>query len=171
MVLACLLLALCYFGLRLPELQGLECSLVDRDPGTKLRPSMAHDLELSPDRQQLALRCILNFYCELIHINLIFVNSMSDFSLILLPSWFRTLSTWDLISELEKFFSSNHRITSTRTSRCFFTNLIVLSNDMVFLSLIVKISSYHLWDRLSSLLLACCCLLVSSFRNFLHLRT
>ena len=32
-------------------------------------------------------------------------------------------------------------------------------------------SSYHLWDRLSSLLLACCCLLVISFRNFSHFLT
>jgi len=42
------------FGYRLPELQGLECSLVDRDPGTELRPAMAHDLELSSDGLELA---------------------------------------------------------------------------------------------------------------------
>ena len=35
------------------ELQGLERSLVDHDPGTELRPSMAHDLELSCDGGQL----------------------------------------------------------------------------------------------------------------------
>ena len=40
-------------GHRYPELQGLECSLVDRDPGTELRPGMAHDLELSCDGLKL----------------------------------------------------------------------------------------------------------------------
>ncbi len=54
MALACLLLALCYFGLRLPELQGLECSLVDRDPGSELGPAVTHDLELSSDGLELA---------------------------------------------------------------------------------------------------------------------
>ena len=68
------------------EAWSLELLAIDPDPRSILRPVITHDLELSPDRQQLALRCILNFYCELFHINLIFVNSMSDFSLILLPS-------------------------------------------------------------------------------------
>jgi hypothetical protein len=37
------------------ELQGLQCSLVDRDPGSKLRPTVAHNLELSCDSLQLGL--------------------------------------------------------------------------------------------------------------------
>ena len=41
------------FCVRQPELQGLECSLVDRDPGAELRPTVAHDLELSRDGLQL----------------------------------------------------------------------------------------------------------------------
>ena len=53
MALACLSLAACYFGLRQPELQGLECSLVDHDPGPEFLPSMAHDLELSCDGLKL----------------------------------------------------------------------------------------------------------------------
>ena len=53
MALVCFLLAACYFGLRQPELQGLECSLVDHDPGPELLPSMAHDLELSCDGLKL----------------------------------------------------------------------------------------------------------------------
>ena len=53
MALACLSLAACYFGLRQPELQGLECSLVDRDPGSKLGPSMAHDFKFSRDGLKL----------------------------------------------------------------------------------------------------------------------
>ena len=55
------------FCLRQPELQGLECSLVDRDPGSKLGPSMAHDFELSCDGLQLWPRSVFNFYCELFH--------------------------------------------------------------------------------------------------------
>ena len=74
-----------------------------------------------------------------------------------LSLWFKITSTLDLISELEKFFSSNHWITSTRTSRCFFTNLIVLSNDIIYLSLIVKIPVYPSAWRLSSLLLFFIC--------------
>jgi len=36
------------------ELRGFHCSLVDHDPGTVFGPSIAHDLELSCDGQQLA---------------------------------------------------------------------------------------------------------------------
>jgi len=50
-----------------PELQGLQCSLVDRDPGSKLRPAMAHELELSRDGLQLRPGRMFNFYCELFH--------------------------------------------------------------------------------------------------------
>ena len=46
-------LVACGFSLREPELQGLECSLVDLDPGTEAGPSMAHDLELSCDGLKL----------------------------------------------------------------------------------------------------------------------
>ena len=53
MALVCFLLAACYFGLGQPELQGLECSLVDHDPGPEFLPSMAHDLELSCDGLKL----------------------------------------------------------------------------------------------------------------------
>ena len=60
-------LVACGFSLREPELQGLECSLVDRDPGTELRPVMAHDLELSRDSLKLWPRSVFNFYCELFH--------------------------------------------------------------------------------------------------------
>ena len=71
MSLACLSLAACYFGLRQPELQGLECSLVDHDPGPEFLPSMTHDLELSCDGLQLGPGCMFNFYCELFHISFI----------------------------------------------------------------------------------------------------
>ena len=49
------------------ELQGLQCSLVDHDPRSKLSPSMAHDLELSCDGLKLWPRCMFNFYCEFFH--------------------------------------------------------------------------------------------------------
>ena len=58
-------------GHRYPELQGLECSLVDRDPGSKLRPGMAHDLELCCDGLKLWPGGVFNFYCELFHISFI----------------------------------------------------------------------------------------------------
>ena len=54
-----------------PELQGLECSLVDRDPGPELRPGMTHDLELSCDGLELWPGGMFNFYCELFHISFI----------------------------------------------------------------------------------------------------
>ena len=47
---------------------SLELLAIDPDPRSILRPAIAHDLELSRDGQQLALRCILNFYCELFHV-------------------------------------------------------------------------------------------------------
>ena len=37
-----------------PEAWSLQLLAVDRDPGTKLRPGIAHDLQLSRDGQQLA---------------------------------------------------------------------------------------------------------------------
>ena len=64
-------LVACGFSLREPELQGLECSLVDLDPGTEAGPSMAHDLELSRDSLQLWPGGMFNFYCELFHISFI----------------------------------------------------------------------------------------------------
>ena len=56
------------------ELQGLECSLVDRDPGSKLGPGMTHYLELSCDGLKLWPGCMLNFYCELFHTFLFLVK-------------------------------------------------------------------------------------------------
>jgi hypothetical protein len=56
----------------------LKLLTIDHDPGTKLSPSIAHDLELSCDGRKLARGCVTNFYCKFFHINLIFVNSMSD---------------------------------------------------------------------------------------------
>ena len=37
-----------------PEAWSLQLLAIDRDPGTKLLPSIAHDLELSCDGLQLA---------------------------------------------------------------------------------------------------------------------
>ena len=53
------------------ELQGLQCSLVDRDPGPEARPGMTHDPELSRDGLQLWPGGMFNFYCELFHISFI----------------------------------------------------------------------------------------------------
>jgi len=36
------------------ELERLQLLAIDQDPGTKLRPGIAHDLELSCDGLQLA---------------------------------------------------------------------------------------------------------------------
>ena len=71
MALLCCSLVDC-FSSGLPELQGLECSLIDRDPWTEARPVMAHDLELSRDSLQLWPGCMFNFYCELFHLSFIF---------------------------------------------------------------------------------------------------
>jgi len=43
------------------------CLLVDPDPGTKLLPSIGHDLELSRDGQQLARASVAYVYFELFH--------------------------------------------------------------------------------------------------------
>ena len=50
------------------ELGCLQLLAVDHDPGAKLLPVIAHDLELSRDGQQLGLRCMFNFYCEFFHL-------------------------------------------------------------------------------------------------------
>ena len=42
----------------------LQLLAVDHDPGTKLGPSVAHDLELSCDGQQLARARVCYVYCE-----------------------------------------------------------------------------------------------------------
>ena len=63
------------------ELQGLECSLVDRDPWSKLRPIVTHDLELSCDGLKLWPRCMLNFYCELFHLTALLRHSRYSVSL------------------------------------------------------------------------------------------
>ena len=61
-----------------PELQGIQCSLVDRDPGTEARPVMTHDPELSCDGLQLWPRGMFYFYCELFHF--FFSGSISFFT-------------------------------------------------------------------------------------------
>ena len=53
------------------EAWSLQLLAVDRDPGAKLLPGIAHDLELSCDGCQLAGRRVTNFYCELFHISFI----------------------------------------------------------------------------------------------------
>ncbi len=65
------------------ELRGLQCSLVDHDPGAILSPSIAHDLELSCDGLQLARGSVANFYCELFHklANIAFGNTTIGLSL------------------------------------------------------------------------------------------
>jgi len=63
---------------------SLELLAINPDPRSILGPAITHDLELSRDGQQLGLRCILNFYCELFHINLSFVSSISEPSSIFL---------------------------------------------------------------------------------------
>ena len=40
---------------------------VDHDPGSKLGPSIAHDLELSCDGQQLTRARVCYVYCEFFH--------------------------------------------------------------------------------------------------------
>ena len=47
-----------------PEAWSLKLGAIDHDPGTKLGPSIAHDLELSRDGQQLSLCGMSYFYCE-----------------------------------------------------------------------------------------------------------
>ena len=44
---------------------------VDPDPGTEALPVITHDLELSCDGCQLALRCMGYFYFEFFHISFI----------------------------------------------------------------------------------------------------
>ena len=63
---------------------SLELLAIDPDPRSILRPVITHDLELSPDRQQLALRCILNFYCELFHV---FILSFNCVCFMALEAW------------------------------------------------------------------------------------
>ena len=49
------------------ELWRFQCSLVDRDPGTMLSPSIAHELELQRNGLQLLGRRVTYFYCEFFH--------------------------------------------------------------------------------------------------------
>ncbi len=46
------------------EAWRLQLLAVDQDPGAKLGPSIAHDLELQGKRRQLNRRRVANFYCE-----------------------------------------------------------------------------------------------------------
>jgi len=70
------------------ELQGLQCSLVDRDPGTEARPVVTHDLELSRDGLKLGPGSVFNFYCELFHISFIVVQAQGALRLITSePTW------------------------------------------------------------------------------------
>jgi len=48
-----------------PEAWSLKLLTIDPDPGAKLGPVIAHDLELSCDGQQLGRRRMFNLYCEL----------------------------------------------------------------------------------------------------------
>jgi len=50
------------------EAWSLQLLAIDPDPRAIFLPAIAHDLELRRDGQQLARRCILNFYCEFFHL-------------------------------------------------------------------------------------------------------
>jgi len=56
------------------ELERLQLGAIDHDPWSKLLPSIAHDLKLSCDGQQLGVGRVFNLYCELFHF---FLGSMS----------------------------------------------------------------------------------------------
>ena len=64
------------------ELQGLQCSLVDRDPGSELFPAVGHDFQLSCDGLQLSCGGVTNFYCEFLHISFIVSAGPSGLALI-----------------------------------------------------------------------------------------
>ena len=78
---ASLWLAACCLPLaavRDPEAWSLKLLIIDHDPGAKLLPSIAHDLELSCDGQQLGLRGMFNFYCEFFHFFLGFISFLTS---------------------------------------------------------------------------------------------
>ena len=55
-----------------PQVWCLQLFTIDKNPGAKLFPGIAHDLELSCDGLQLARASVTNFYCEFFHtLNLI----------------------------------------------------------------------------------------------------
>ena len=54
-------LAACPFE---PEAWSLKLFAIDKNPGAKLLPAVAHDFELSCYGRQLAGRCVANFNCE-----------------------------------------------------------------------------------------------------------
>jgi len=56
-----------------PEAWSLQLLTIDQDPGAKLGPVIAHDLELSRDGQQLGVGRVFNFYCKLFHLFLSFL--------------------------------------------------------------------------------------------------
>ena len=49
------------------EAWSLQLLAVDHDPGAKLGPPIAHDLQLSCDGLQLWRGCVAYFYCEFFH--------------------------------------------------------------------------------------------------------
>ena len=52
---------------RYPEAWSLKLVAIDQYPGTKLGPTIAHDLQFSCDGLELARWCVTNFYFELFH--------------------------------------------------------------------------------------------------------
>ena len=56
---------------------SLKLGAIDHDPGTKLSPSIAHDLELSCDGRKLARGCVTNFYCKFFHISFLMAKLLA----------------------------------------------------------------------------------------------
>ena len=54
----------------------LQLLAVDRDPGAKALPSIAHDLQLQGYGLQLLGRRVTYFYCELFHISSFCVSNL-----------------------------------------------------------------------------------------------
>ena len=124
---------------------SLKLLAIDHDPGTEALPSIAHNLELSCDAQQLARCSVTYFYCEFFH-----CAKLTYFlSIIFLKK---------SLFSLEYMY-----IKSPGLSKPFnlaFSNALLLSLWYIF-SFIT--SSYHLWDRLSSLQLVAWSLQLFSF--------
>jgi len=127
------------------ELWSLQLLSIDRDPRAKLLPAVGHDLELSGDGQQLSCGGVAYFYCEFFH-----CAKLTYFlSIIFLKK---------SLFSLEYMY-----IKSPGLSKPFnlaFSNALLLSLWYIF-SFIT--SSYHLWDRLSSLQLVAWSLQLFSF--------
>ena len=146
-----------------PEAWRLQLLAIDPDPGAKLLPSIAHDLELSCDGQQLSRRCMWYFYCEFFH-----TSALPCFVLCLsLASCFSSCWDWSMIISINSSVFNSSRSSLIFLSVIFFHWMVGLFSGRAA-SFIVRISfftSRRISSRASAILFNCFVSMLYLFLN------